>query len=93
LTETIEAPLDVSTTRSDEAAQRHIDRTIERRARDVDAAAEREQIWRESLTRFENRRRRRLVAEWFAFYARMVDRHRALSEDYERRAERLCEDA
>jgi hypothetical protein len=75
---------------SEEAAQNQIDRTIERRARDVDARAEREAIWRESLERFQNARHRRMVAEWFAFYCRMADRHRKLSESYEQRAEALC---
>jgi hypothetical protein len=83
--------VDVST-RSDEAAQRQIDRTIERRAREVDARAEREALWRESHSRFEHARHRRLVAEWFTHFCRMAERHRALSEDYERRAEALCEE-
>jgi hypothetical protein len=79
-------------TRSDAAAQNQIDRVIERRSREVDARAEREALWRESHSRFENARHRRRVAEWFSYFCRMADRHRELAESYEARAEQLCEE-
>lgn len=53
---------------------------------------EREELWQESVRRDRGRRRREIRAEWFAFFSRMAESHARLAEDYERRAEELCED-
>jgi hypothetical protein len=31
-------------------------------------------------------------AAWFGFYCRMADNHARISQEYERRAEQLCEE-
>ncbi|MDP8952097.1 MAG: hypothetical protein M3N18_07660 [Actinomycetota bacterium] len=46
----------------------------------------------ESTRRHQERKRRENIAAWFAYFCRMADNHRALSEHYERRAEELCEE-
>jgi hypothetical protein len=75
------------------AAEAEIERFIERRAQkgetDVD---ETEKLWKESRRRVEESQHRQNVAAWFAYFCRMADNHRGLSEEYERRAEELCEE-
>ena len=46
----------------------------------------------ESVRRYNARRREQNRWEWVRFFDRMARSHRALSEDYERRAEELCEE-
>jgi hypothetical protein len=51
-----------------------------------------EEAWAESERRYDARRRRQNRALWFAHFCRMADSHARISEDYERRAEELCEE-
>ena len=51
-----------------------------------------EEAWAESERRYGGRRRREYRALWFAHFCRMADSHARISEDYERRAEELCEE-
>ena len=51
-----------------------------------------EALYAESSRRYQERRRRQNVAAWFGFYCRMADNHAALAQEYERRAEELCEE-
>ena len=46
----------------------------------------------ESVRRYNTQRREQNRWEWVRFFDRMAASHRALSEDYERRAEELCEE-
>ncbi len=74
------------------AAEREIERFIERQSQKGESdPAERDALWKESMRVYHERRRRQMVAEWFGFYCRMADNHRALCEHYEARAEALCE--
>jgi hypothetical protein len=94
--------LDTARARGPEAAERQIDAFIQRRAEQrlrengrtasQDAATAREALWGSSVRRYKERQRRQSVAAWFGFYCRMADNHAALAEDYQRRAEELCED-
>jgi hypothetical protein len=51
-----------------------------------------EEAWAKSERRYDGRRRREYRALWFAHFCRMADSHARISEDYERRAEELCEE-
>ena len=51
-----------------------------------------EALWMESERRYHEIRQRQNVAAWFAHFCRMADNHAALAEDYQRRAEELCEE-
>ena len=75
------------------AAERFIERFIERRSQKGESTRdEHEEAWKLSLAAHNERRRRQRVAEWFGFYCRMADSHARLSEEYAQRAEGLCEE-
>ena len=50
------------------------------------------EAWMESERRYDARRRRKNRALWFAHFCRMADSHARIAQDYERRAEALCEE-
>jgi hypothetical protein len=50
------------------------------------------ELWAESERRYFEVKRRQNVAAWFAFFCRQAEAHRKLSESYEARAEKLCEE-
>lgn len=73
--------------------ERDLDRLIERRSENGEHAPdERNALWQASVAAYHERRRRQNVAAWFAHFCKMADNHRALSEQYERKAEELCEE-
>ena len=78
-----------------EAVEAELTRFIEKR-HDLRGKTEGEQLeeelWKESERRYLEIKQRRRVAAWFAHFCRMADSHRALSENYQRRAEELCEE-
>ncbi len=78
--ELVEAELDAMIRRRDE------------KRRKTEGERDEEALWAASVARHHERERRRNVAAWFAYFCRQADSHRALSEEYERRAEELCED-
>ncbi len=80
--------------RSDEAAEAEIERFISRRASEDNGTSrdDRDALWRKSLERYNQRRRREATAQWFTYFCRQAEAHRRLSEDYQRRAEELCEE-
>ena len=49
-------------------------------------------MYAESVRRYHSRQRRETAALWFAHFCRMSENHARISEDYERRAEELCEE-
>jgi hypothetical protein len=51
-----------------------------------------EELWIASERRYLEIKRRQSVAAWFAYFCLMRDNHARLSEDYQRRAEALCEE-
>jgi hypothetical protein len=69
-----------------------LERLIERRSRkgEVDPD-EREEAWMESVRRHHAKIRERNRWEWVRYFDRMAENHAKLSEDYQRRAEKLCE--
>ncbi len=69
-----------------------LDRLIERRSSSNPDPDELEPSYAESVRRYNAKLRRRNRAEWFSHFCGMAASHRKLSEDYERRAEELCEE-
>ena len=49
-------------------------------------------MWKESVKRDRERRRRTNRAAWFTFYSRLADNHAGMAREFERRAEALLED-
>jgi len=50
-----------------------------------------EDLWLESTRRYDERRREQHRWEWVRFFDKMAASHARISEDYQRRAEELCE--
>lgn len=73
--------------------ERDIERLIEKRAAkgevDPDTA---EALWQSSVRRYQERVRQQNVAAWFAYFCSQAEAHRKLSQDYEARAEALCQE-
>jgi hypothetical protein len=51
-----------------------------------------EMVWKSSVRRYNERQRKETRAAWFAHFCRMAENHARIAQDYERRAEELCED-
>jgi hypothetical protein len=49
-------------------------------------------LWQRFVAAHHEKIRRQNRAMWLAYFCRQADSHRALSKEYERRAERLCEE-
>jgi hypothetical protein len=86
--------LDTIRERSDEAAEAQLERFItgrhERRVADEGERAA-EEMWRESVARYNEREREQNRWEWVRFFDRMAQSHARISEDYEARAQKLLE--
>jgi hypothetical protein len=84
-----------SPTAPGEAVEAELDRLIQRRSRQIDADQECE-LWRESATAYEEKRRQMACLEWHAFRSGQAERHRAtlraLIEHHEGQAAKLMED-
>ena len=52
-----------------------------------------EPSYRETVRRFNERRRRENRARWFSFYSGMAELHRRLADEHEAKAEALCQDS
>jgi hypothetical protein len=83
-----------SPTAPGEAVESELDRLIERRSRQRDADEENE-LWQESVKRYEEERLKVARLEWHAFHCGQAERHRAtlqaLIEHHESEAARLME--
>ena len=69
-----------------------IDRLIEKRAGERDAANELAEMYEASARRHRERKRRENGAAWFAHFSALASSLRRSAEEYERRAERLLEE-
>lgn len=88
-----------SDTRSPDAAEAQLERFIsQRQERRVASEGERreEEMWRESVARYNERERRQIRAEWRDYHESQAERHRrtlaALISHHEGEAEKLLED-
>ena len=52
-----------------------------------------EEMWRESVRKDRERKRRRHAAEWFCYWSALADSLRRSADDFERRAMKLLEDS
>ena len=79
-----------------ETVEADLDRLIERRSRkgEVDPD-EQEELWKESVRAYEEKRRQMARLEWHAFHCGQAERHRAtlraLIEHHEEQAAKLME--
>ena len=75
-----------------EAADRELVRMIERRSRNGDVDPdEREELWKESVRRYNARRREENRVAWCDYFSRLASALRARAEEYDRRAQALME--
>lgn len=51
-----------------------------------------DEMWKESMKRDREKRRRKHAAAWYEFYSRLAESHALISEEFERRAVALLED-
>jgi hypothetical protein len=80
--------------RSAEAAEAELTRFIERRSRKGETDSdEREDLWVESVRRYNERERRQIRAEWYGWHCDQAERHRrtlqSLIAHHEGEAEKL----
>jgi len=75
-----------------ESVDKELDAFIERRSRREPTPDELEPSYAESVRRYHSRQRKEIAALWFAHFCRMAANHARIAQDYERRAEELCED-
>ena len=76
-----------------EMVEKQIDTMIQRRARkgDVDSA-EQEELWKESVRRYNARRQEENRLAWCDYFERLATCLRARAEEYDQRAQTLMED-
>jgi hypothetical protein len=79
---------------TDTAVDTELEKLITRRAStDHETTAdERSRLWRDSLRRHKAATRERNRWAWVRYFDKMAASHAALSEDYKRRAEELCQE-
>jgi hypothetical protein len=79
-----------------EAVEKELNNFIERRSRKDPDADEREELWKESVRRYNARRDEEMRAAWYGWHLDQAERHRRTLEGliahHETQAERLCEE-
>jgi len=75
-----------------EMVEKEIDAMIERRSRQKDPDEESE-MWRESVKRYNARRREENCREWCNYFCRLAGSLRARAEEYDHRAQALLQDS
>jgi hypothetical protein len=75
-----------------EMVEKELDAMIERRSRKEPDPDKREELWKESVRRYNARRQEELRAEWHGYFCRLAGSLRARAEEYDRRAQTLIED-
>jgi hypothetical protein len=74
------------------SAEAQLNTLIERRATQREKANELADMWAKSERKHRERIQRANRAAWYTFFADMADAFRARADDYDRRAESLCEE-
>jgi hypothetical protein len=74
-----------------ELVERELDNMIERRSRQIDRDEESE-LWRESVRRYNSRKREEHRREWCDYFGRLAASLRSRAEEYDDRAQALLED-
>jgi hypothetical protein len=84
-------PVDVA---QGQKAEAPLDAFIERRSRKGEADRdEQEELWKESVRRYNARRREENRLAWCDYFSRLAGSLRARADEYERRARALLEEA
>jgi hypothetical protein len=89
--------VDTGVARSPEAAEAQINAFIERRSRNGETDPdEQEELWRESVARFNEREQQQIRAQWYGWHMDQAERHRrtleALVSHHHGEAKKLLED-
>ena len=74
-----------------ESADAELTRMVERRSSREPDPDEREELWKESVRRYNARRQEELRAEWHGYFCRLAACLRARAEEYDHRADLLLE--
>ena len=82
--------MEVSVSR-DLATEAELTHLIEKHAA-VEHPETKKALWQRFVAAHHQKIRRQNRALWFAYFCRQADIHWALSKEYERRAEKLCEE-
>lgn len=75
-----------------ERAEAELDAFIERRSNKGKDPDEREELWKESVRRFNARRREANRLAWCDYFERLAASLRSRAEEYDQRAQTLMED-
>jgi hypothetical protein len=75
-----------------ELVEAELDRLIERRSTREPHPDEREELWKESVRRYNARRREENRREWCDYFCRLAGSLRARTKEYDHRARTLLED-
>ena len=75
-----------------ELVEAELDRLIERRSNREPHPDEREELWKESVRRYNARRREENCREWCDYFCRLVGSLSTRAEEYDHRARTLLED-
>jgi hypothetical protein len=74
-----------------EMVEKQLDALIQRRARKGGVDPQAEEIWKESVRRYNARRREENRREWCGYFERLAACLRARAEEYDHRAQMLME--
>ena len=74
-----------------EAVERELDAMIERRSKHKEPEEESE-LWKESVRRYNARRREKNRLAWCDYFSRLAGSLRARADEYDQRAQTLMED-
>ena len=72
-----------------ELVEAELDRLIEKRSRKEPDPDEREELWKESVRRYNARRQEEIRTEWHGYFSRLAGTLRARAKEYDQRAEAL----
>ena len=83
--------MDIAKLAHSEMVEKELDILIERRSRREPDPDEQEEMWKESVRRYNARRQEELRAEWHGYFCRLAGTLRARAEEYDRRAQTLID--
>jgi hypothetical protein len=76
-----------------EMVEKELDILIERRSQKGETEPdEREELWKESVRRYNEQHQEELRAEWHGYFCRLAGTLRARADEYDRRAAKLEEE-
>jgi hypothetical protein len=88
--------VDIIRERSPEAAEAQLERFItQRHEKRIKSEGERaaEEMYAESVRRFQERQRQENRARWYSFHVDMSELHNRLAAEHQEKAEKLCDES